>query len=289
VPTGERDPQNQGAPSQLDKERSAPRQEYEDRTKSGEDPDVFLDVPVLKVEEINLELKDLRAHVSLRADLANLVNVNVGVDAYLDEVKLEIKGVEAQALLKVRLDRVLDTFDRALETIDNNPEILGGLLGTGSTGESASNDAETPSQGGGASLGETTDEAGRTVQRSVDEAGDLVETTLDDSGAVTDEKVTGSLEDLSVEEEYVDDEGNVVSRARDEAGNIVEQTLDDEGNVVGINVPETPENAANEVEATTAAEKKARELGVDLSGVSGSGSGGRILVGDVEKAVQRRT
>ncbi|MDQ3602983.1 MAG: E3 binding domain-containing protein [Actinomycetota bacterium] len=38
------------------------------------------------------------------------------------------------------------------------------------------------------------------------------------------------------------------------------------------------------VEATDAAERKAEELNVDLSGVEGSGQGGRITVGDVEKA-----
>jgi hypothetical protein len=38
------------------------------------------------------------------------------------------------------------------------------------------------------------------------------------------------------------------------------------------------------VEATEAAERKARELGVDLASVEGTGSGGRITVEDVENA-----
>ena len=38
------------------------------------------------------------------------------------------------------------------------------------------------------------------------------------------------------------------------------------------------------LEVTEAAERKARELGVDMSGVKGTGSGGRILVRDVEEA-----
>ena len=40
------------------------------------------------------------------------------------------------------------------------------------------------------------------------------------------------------------------------------------------------------VHATDAAERKAGELGVDLSTVEGTGQGGRITVGDVEKAVK---
>jgi pyruvate/2-oxoglutarate dehydrogenase complex dihydrolipoamide acyltransferase (E2) component len=39
-----------------------------------------------------------------------------------------------------------------------------------------------------------------------------------------------------------------------------------------------------EPEVTEAAERRAKELGVDLSGVKGTGSGGRILVKDIEAA-----
>ena len=40
------------------------------------------------------------------------------------------------------------------------------------------------------------------------------------------------------------------------------------------------------VEATEAAERKAQELGVDLSTVEGTGKEGRITVGDVDKAAK---
>jgi large subunit ribosomal protein L20 len=46
--------------------------------------------------------------------------------------------------------------------------------------------------------------------------------------------------------------------------------------------PDTKEQP--EVEATEAAERKAEELGVDLSAVEGTGQEGRITLGDVEKA-----
>ena len=54
---------------------------------------MLLDVPESKVDRITLEVEDLRAHVSILAELAYLVNLSVGVDARLDEVKLEIEGV----------------------------------------------------------------------------------------------------------------------------------------------------------------------------------------------------
>jgi large subunit ribosomal protein L20 len=55
--------------------------------------------------------------------------------------------------------------------------------------------------------------------------------------------------------------------------------------------PGEVEEAADEegkVHATEAAERKAGELGVDLSRVEGTGQGGRITVGDVQKAAKAR-
>jgi hypothetical protein len=118
-----------------DGETTAAQREYEDhRLSQGErqdagsdEPDVLLDVPVLKVEEITLKVEGLRAHVSVMAELADLVKLSVGADVGLDKVELTIKGVEAQALLKVRLEQVRAILDKALTTIGENPEILQSL------------------------------------------------------------------------------------------------------------------------------------------------------------------
>lgn len=91
---------------------------------SSEDTDVLLDVPVLNVEELDLEVEELQAHISARAELAGFLNINVGVDAYINGLKLNIKGVEAQVQLKVKLERILSTIERALDAIDNNPDLL---------------------------------------------------------------------------------------------------------------------------------------------------------------------
>ena len=89
-----------------------------------QEPDVLLDVSELEVDRINLEAEDLRAHVSILVELANLLNLSVGVDARLERVKLEIEGVEAEVLLKVRLKHVRAILEKALDTIDEHPEIL---------------------------------------------------------------------------------------------------------------------------------------------------------------------
>ena len=106
----------------------AERQGYTGRHGHGEgssgEPDVLLDVPQLRVEEIILDVEDLRAHVSVQADVLNLLRLSVGADVQLGGVHLEIKGVEAQALLKVRLDKVAEIINRVLATIDHNPEIV---------------------------------------------------------------------------------------------------------------------------------------------------------------------
>jgi hypothetical protein len=90
----------------------------------GQEPDVVLDVPELEVDRITLEVRDLRAHVSILVELANLLNISVGVDARLDEVKLEIEGVEAEAHLVARLKNVRAILIKALDTIGEHPEIL---------------------------------------------------------------------------------------------------------------------------------------------------------------------
>src|SRR5215210_4079586 len=88
------------------------------------EPDVLLDVSELEVDRITLEVEDLRAHVSILVELANLLNLSVGVDARLDQVKLEIEGVEADVVLKVRLKHIRAILEKALDTIGEHPEIL---------------------------------------------------------------------------------------------------------------------------------------------------------------------
>jgi exonuclease VII small subunit len=91
---------------------------------TGQEPDVLLDVSELEVDRIRLEVEDLRAHVSVLAQLANLVSLSVGVDARLDRVELEIEGVRAKVLLKVRLEHVRAILEKALDTVASVPEIL---------------------------------------------------------------------------------------------------------------------------------------------------------------------
>src|SRR4028118_1191546 len=89
-----------------------------------QDVDVLIDVSELEVDKIHLKVRGLKAHVSVLAELASLVNLQVGVDARLDLVELEIEGVWAKVLLKVRLDNVRAILVHALDTVAEHPEIL---------------------------------------------------------------------------------------------------------------------------------------------------------------------
>jgi hypothetical protein len=114
-------------------------------------PDVLLDVPELSVDEITLDVENLHAHISLRAEVLQLLQLNVGADVDLGRVSLKITGVQARARLEVRLDRVAQIIDRVLTTIDHNPQILEQVVGT---------------------VGEIGADAGRAVEELVPDAGD---------------------------------------------------------------------------------------------------------------------
>jgi hypothetical protein len=94
------------------------------------EPDVYLNVPDLHVDEISLDVENLDAHLALQARLANLLELRAGAHVTIDKVDLEIKGVAVKAMLKIRLENVYAILDRALTTIDRNPQVLQHVLDT---------------------------------------------------------------------------------------------------------------------------------------------------------------
>jgi len=144
------------------------------------EPDVLLDVDELRVDEISLDVENLTARVSLEADVADLLKLHVGVDATLGGVHLTIKGVEAQVLLKVRLDNVARIVDRVFTTIDNNPEIVGQLTEqVGQTalevGAGAGEVVDVVATGEGRATAAVGEPAGATVGEVGTGAGEIVE------------------------------------------------------------------------------------------------------------------
>lgn len=127
-------------------------------------PDVLLDVPVVKVDEIDVEVDDLRAQVAVMADVRDLVEIGVGANVALGKVELKIEGVEAQALLKTRLDNVALILERVLTSLDRNPELLEGI----------GHAVEDVGEGAGHLIGESgeaVEEVGEEAEGAVQEVG----------------------------------------------------------------------------------------------------------------------
>jgi hypothetical protein len=154
-----------------------------------QDVDVLLDVSELEVDKIHLKVRDLRAHVSVVAELASLVSLQVCVDARLGLVELEIEGVRAKVLLKVRLkvrlDNVRAILVHALDTVAEHPEILESLtraldeLLTGTLGNALGALEDVL---GDLDVGGTVDEA---LRGSLEEVRDTLQEILDQAGGQT--------------------------------------------------------------------------------------------------------
>jgi len=155
---------NRSSSSRKRKREEFPDYEIVDPDEIEGGPDVMLDVPVVKVDEIDVEVEDLRAAVSVRAELRALVQLNVGVAARLGTVELNIQGVEAQALLKARLDNVSQILGRVLTTLDRNPQLL----------ESVGKAVEDVGEGGGRTLagaGEAAEDVGEGTEQALGDVG----------------------------------------------------------------------------------------------------------------------
>ncbi|MDP9024241.1 MAG: hypothetical protein M3N13_02550 [Candidatus Eremiobacteraeota bacterium] len=200
---------------------------------SSKDPDVLLNIPNLSVQEIDLQVDNLKARLNLDAKLANLLSLTAGVDASVDKVKLTIKGVKASVELRVRLDNVAYIIDRTLTTIDRNPQIIDRLLSTvdstvGTVG-SVANAALAP----GGFLTQTVNTLGQTVNRTIDATGNIVEKTAGGAAGSAASKVLGNVLQLpAVGASTTDGAGNTVKTVRDSAGELIKITVDKAGKLV---------------------------------------------------------
>jgi hypothetical protein len=217
------------------------------------DPDVLLDVPVVKVDSIHLELDNLDARVALRAQVLDLVKLNAGVDAHLGKLRIDIKGVEAQALLKVRLDRVAAIVDRVLTTIDRNPELV-------------------------KSLGRTVEDVGRGSGQALGKTGEAVEDVGEGAGGAVQDVGSGAGQAVG---EIGEGASQAVGQIGEGAGQAVGDVGEGAGQAVG-NVGETVEGLGQVAgQAGQAVGQAGQGAGEAVSGVA---EGAGDAVGEAEQA-----
>jgi len=128
-----------------------------------DEPDVFVDVPNVHVGKLEIDVERLQAHLALRAQVANLVALVAGIHAEVDRVRINIEDVDASALLKVRLQNTYNILDRTLTTIDENPEILQGVVDTVGTAVEQVGEIGTEATKPGGALSELSAGVGNTV------------------------------------------------------------------------------------------------------------------------------
>ena len=74
---------------------------------------------------MSLEVENLQARLNVDTRVASLVQVNAGVVATVQKLKVDLEGVVAETHLIVRLDRVAGVMERALATINRHPNLAG--------------------------------------------------------------------------------------------------------------------------------------------------------------------
>jgi pyruvate/2-oxoglutarate dehydrogenase complex dihydrolipoamide acyltransferase (E2) component len=276
--------------------------------KDAQNPDVLLDVPVVKVDKIHLQVEELDAHVSLKAKVLDLVTLNVGVNVHLGKLCVDIEGVEAQALVKVRLDHVAAIVDRVFTTIDRNPDLVksigqavedvgqgaGKALGeTGEAvedvGEGAGDAVDQLGEGAGEGVGQLGEGAGQAVGNLDQVAGGLGEAAgqLGQGAGQAGGQLGQGAEQLAGGGMGPKEAAKLVAK---ELGSAASDEAKDLGHAATKKVKELGERRrqrrAEKYDATEGALRAADELGVDLGEVDGSGAEGRITVRDVQQAAR---
>jgi hypothetical protein len=156
-------------------------EELEGRAPSDE-PDVLIDIRKVKVDEIYVDVEKLDAHLALRAKVGDLLQVTAGVHVSLGKVEVDIKGVEAEAKMTVRLEQLYEILDRALTTLDHNPQILESVAKTVDNAVDDVSNLGEKALGPGGAVSQTLDDVGQAAQQAVQPGGAVSEA----AGGLTD-------------------------------------------------------------------------------------------------------
>ena len=164
----------------------------------------------------------------------------------------QVQDAAGQATQQAQ-DTAGQVTDQAGQAVGQAQDTVGGLTG-GLTG----------GQQQGGPLGGVTDQVGQVAQGVQDAAGQATEQVQQTAGQATEQA------------------GQLAGQAQDTAGQAAQQAQDTAGQAAGqAQQAAAGEDGAEEPKATNAARRRAEQLGIDLSTIQGTGSGGLITIRDV--------
>ena len=173
-----------------------------------------------------------------------------------DRAQLESLMEQSPPEAQAQLQEMVDSYTEIEGTVDQAASDQGVDDAVGDVAQQAQDAA-----------GQVTDQAGQVVEGVQDTAGQAAGQAQDAAG-----QAVGQVTDTAGQaaQGVQDAAGGAAQQAQDTAGQAAEQAQDAAGQ--------------GEPNATQSAQRKAQELGVDLSQVEGTGVGGQITIGDVENA-----
>lgn len=132
---------------------------------------------------IELDVDNLNAEINLAAQVANLVELNAGIQVGIEKVNITIADVDAELELVIRLGNLADIVNRTLASLNLNPlliNILNEATGLVDAVVGAVDGLLGEVVSGGSTVSFLIDNLGAIVAQTTDAAGNLVSSIVGD-------------------------------------------------------------------------------------------------------------
>jgi uncharacterized protein YjbJ (UPF0337 family) len=203
-----------------------------------------------------------------------------------DRAQLESLMEQSPPQAQAQLQEMIDSYTEIEGTLDHAAHDQGL--------DDVVNDAAQQAQD---ALGQVTDQAGQAAQGVQDTAGQAAGQAQDAAGEVTDQagQAAQGAQDTAQDaaQQAQDTAGGAAQQAQDTAGQAADQAgqaaqgAQDAAGQATQQAQDAAEGGQEVPNATQSAQRKAQELGVDLSQVEGTGVDGQITISDVENAANQ--
>jgi pyruvate/2-oxoglutarate dehydrogenase complex dihydrolipoamide acyltransferase (E2) component len=205
---------------------------------------------------------DGRIIVSDVVEAAEAMEAEAGEDGAASQAAQQAQDAAGQAAGQAQQVAGQAT-DQAQQVADQAQDAAGQATGQVQDTVGGLTGGLTGGQQQGGPLGGVTDQVGQVAQGVQDTAGQAAGQAQQVAGQATDQA------------------GQVAGQAQEAAGGAAQQVQDTAGQAAGQAQQAAGGDGSEEPRATNAARRRAEQLGIDLSTIQGSGSGGLITIRDV--------